>query len=180
MSHEQVYSDILLFLPFTNESKELATDPTNCLALYEGNKFIIDDNRKFIYPFSKDVYMVNMIIASEESQKSQEVYNTLNASMIQQDCDDAESLEPIDKTKLPDELETIRKPRDGCKFKPIIPDEIEEMKLNVRKLSFQQRIVFDKIISYCKDVVMARKCPTFHYNAPKVTIHGGGEWVKPS
>ena len=44
MSHEQVYSKILLCLPFTNESKELATDPTNCLALYEGNKSILDDN----------------------------------------------------------------------------------------------------------------------------------------
>ena len=48
------------------------------------------------------------------------------------------------------------------------------MKLNARKLSFEQRIVFDKIITYCKDVVMSRKRPDFDPLPPKLIVHGGG------
>ena len=111
---------------------------------------------------------------SDDQQRAQNVYDILNTAMIQEDSDDAESLEAIDTSKLPEEPTVARKPRDGSKFKPIIPDEVDEMKSNVRKLSFEQRIVFDKVINYCKDVVMSRKCPIFNPISPKMIIHGGG------
>lgn len=172
MSHEQMYSELLLFLPFTNELKDLSVDPTKCMELYEKKKEKINEKRKSIYPFSQDIDLVEMIIDSEGQQKAQDVYDILNTAMIQEDSDDAESLEPIDTSELPDDPKPMSKPKEGCKFKPIIPDEIEEMKLNVRKLSFEQRIVFDKIISFCKDVVMSRKCQDFNPVPPKVIIHG--------
>ena len=142
--------------------------------MYEEKKLIINENKKSIFPFSKDIDLVHTIIESEDKSKAQDVYDLLNNAMIQEDSDDAESLDAIDTSELPMEPNAVRKPKDGCKFKPIIPDAIEEMKLNVRKLSFEQRIVFDKIISYCKDVVMSRKCNTFNPSPPKIIVHGGG------
>ena len=172
MSHEQIYSDLLLFLPYTNELKELPTESTRCMALYEKKKIVINENMKSIFPFSQDIDLVNTIMESEDQKRAQDVYDILNTAMIQEDSDDAESLEEMDTSELPNEPKTVSKPRDGSKFKPIIPDEIEEMKLNVRKLSYEQRIIFDRIITYCKDVVMSRKCPNFNVDPPKVIIHG--------
>jgi len=74
----------------------------------------------------------------------------------------------IEEPKVPDQ-----EPK-GCKFKPITTNEVQKMKMNARMLSFEQRIVFDKIISYLLDVRMKRNCPDFNPDPPKIIIHGGG------
>ena len=76
-------------------------------------------------------------------------------------------MEAIDDSELPEEPSIIGKSSGGCKFKPIIPDEKGQMKENARKLSFEQRIVFDNIVSYCKDVVIAKKSSNFN---PKIKL----------
>ena len=113
MSHEQIYSEILLFWPYINESKELSTDATKCIELYERNKTIINQNMKSIFPFSQDMNLVSLIIESQEQQKDHDVYDTLDAAMNQENSDDADNLEPIDTSKLPNESETLSKPKDG-------------------------------------------------------------------
>ena len=171
LSHEQIYSETLLFLPYMNETVELFTEAEKCIKLYEEKKNIINENRKRIYPFSKDIDLVETIIESDENRPV-DAYDMLDATKQQEDSDDAENLEPIDDSELPEEPSNIDKPHDGSKFKPIIPDEISQMKDNVRKLSFEQRIVFDNVISYCKDVVMAKKSTNFHPDPPKFIVHG--------
>ena len=170
-SHEQLYSEMLLFLPYLNETAELFTEAEKCIKLYEEKKNIINENRKMIYPFSEDIDLVQTILDSDENRPI-DAYDMLDSTKQQEDSDDADNLEPIDDSELPEEPSNIDKHSDGSKFKPIIPDEIAQMKENVRKLSFEQRIVFDKVISYCKDVVMARKSSNFHPDPPKFIVHG--------
>ena len=171
LSHEQVYSEMLLFLPYMNETAEFSTDADECMKHYESNKITINENRKSIYPYSKEIDLVQSIIESEESRPI-DAYDMLDAEKQQEDSDDAENLEPIDDSELPEEPENVAKSSDGSKFKPIIPDEKNQMKEYARSLSFEQRVVFDKMISYCKDVVMARKSPNFNPVPPKIIVHG--------
>ena len=155
-----------------NEAAELCTEAEECTKLYEEAKNIINENRKMIYPFSKDIDLVQTIIESDENRPI-DAYDMLDAAKQQEDSDDADNLEPIDDSELPEEPSNIGKPSsDGCKFKPIIADDIAQMKENVRKMSFEQRIVFDQVISYCKDVVIARESSNFHPDPPKFIVHG--------
>ena len=140
LSHEQVYSEMLLFLPYMNETAEFSTDADECMKHYEKNKIIINENRKCIYPFSKDIDLVQTIIESEENRPI-DAYAMLDPAKQQEDSDDAENLEPIDDSELPEEPETVAKSSDGSKFKPIIPDEKSQMKEYARSLSFEQRVV---------------------------------------
>ena len=72
MSHEQLYSDLLLFLPYRDESTELFVDANECTELYERSKALINQNKKSIFPYSEDIDLVNMIMESDEKKKVQE------------------------------------------------------------------------------------------------------------
>ena len=66
-NHEETYSDLLLFLPFTDEANELSEDVDECLKIYNENKEIVVRNKKFIYPFTQDEHLVQTIIESISS-----------------------------------------------------------------------------------------------------------------
>ena len=72
MSHEQLYSDLLLFLPYRDESTELFVDANECTELYERSKALINQNKKSIFPYSEDIDLVNMIMESDEKKKAQD------------------------------------------------------------------------------------------------------------
>ena len=40
-------------------------------------------------------------------------------------------------------------------------------------MSFKQRIIFDRIIKFCKEVVIAKKCGDFETTPPLILAHGG-------
>ena len=171
-SHEEMYSELLLYIPYITESEELSEDPEKCAEIYEENKTVIVENKKCIYPFTQDENLVQDIIESEN--KTKDIYDLIDGATRQEDSDDAENLDQIDDSPLPDEPRVPGYQASGGKFKPIIPDEFQIMKKNARMLSFEQRIIFDRIISYCLDKRMARKCPTFKPEPPQIITHGGG------
>ena len=53
-------------------------------------------------------------------------------------------------------------------------DSDDEMRRDVRNLSDEQRVVFDSIITYCKEKVMTRKRPVSDLEPPRFIVHGGG------
>ena len=65
---------------------------------------------------------------------------------------------------------------DGCTYKPIPTASKEEMIQKARSLSFNQRIVFDKRITFAKSVVSAEKAndPLSDLPPPLMIVHGGG------
>ena len=57
-------------------------------------------------------------------------------------------------------------------FKPIIVDELEVMLQFARSLSFEQRIPFDKLIKFCKEVKRSNQGATIAIKPPQMIIKG--------
>ena len=52
--HEGPYSELMLYLPWRNEAKDLKLNSaTECFALYEANEDLILSNRKKVFPYAK-------------------------------------------------------------------------------------------------------------------------------
>ena len=145
-----------------------------CIELYENEEVnkIVTDNRRKIYPFSKEVHQIQNIIESEEDERPTHICDAIDANAQQENLDDEQECQPIDTTELPEELSDHPRPIDSCKFKPIIVDEEDEMSSQVRKMSLGQRIVFDKMITFCNDVVRAKKTTNFEPNPPRIIVNG--------
>ena len=100
---------------------------------------------------------------------------TGNENAQQENEDDEEELPELDTTELPDETSSTNpKPIDSFKFRPIFPDEENEMCRQVRMMSFEQRICLDKIVFFCNEVVRARKFRNMEPDPPKLIVHGEG------
>ena len=88
----------------------------------------------------------------------------VDADAQQKNEDDEKELEetnPLDTSDLPTEDGKSDKPKppdpDGCPFRPIQIATRDELIDKARSLAYNQRIVFDKVISYAKSVVKAEK-----------------------
>ena len=99
----------------------------------------------------------------------------------QDDMDDEEELKemnPLDTSDLPAETgnDQSREKPDGCPYKPIPTSTKDEMIQLARNLSFSQRLVFDKVITFCKSIITAERSGDPHSMAdpPRLIVHGGG------
>ena len=100
------------------------------------------------------------------------LYN-IDAAGEQENLDNEEILESLDTNELPsDESEMKNVQSDGSMFKPIIVDEPEVMLQYARSLSFEQRIVFDKVVKFCKEVVRYKKGAKIYPKPPQLIIKG--------
>ena len=95
----------------------------------------------------------------------------------QNNLDDKKELEPLDNTELSDEetestIESKNVRSDGCVFKPIVVDEEDQMLQHARSLSFEQRIVFDKIVTFCKSVLRSNNGAAIVPKPPKLIVTG--------
>ena len=62
---------------------------------------------------------------------------------------------------------------DYAKFKPIPSKDISVMKNEACQLSFEKRIVFDKIVKFCKEEIIAIKIGRNQPTPPRIIVHGG-------
>ena len=87
-----------------------------------------------------------------------------------------DSVNPLDTSELPIEgsINNSGEKPDGCPYKPIKTSCRDEMYQSARKLSFSQRIVFDKVVTYCKSIVMAERSgnPSSMEDPPLLIVHG--------
>ena len=173
-SHEQVYSEMLLFLPWRNEAEELkSVNPEECFRVYENNLKIIENNRRKMYPYSKEVDILEALITSSENTKPKHLYDMVDPINQLQNVEDKANCPPIDKSVLPPEpCEESKSIAEN--FKRIIIDDDEKMRQDVRNFSPEQRKVFDKVIKFCKDVKRARKNKEPEPVPPRIIVHGGG------
>ena len=66
--------------------------------------------------------------------------------------------------------------RDGCPYKAIPSATHEELIQKARNLSYNQRIVFDKMVGFSKSLIRAEKAndPLSAREPPLLIVHGGG------
>ena len=177
--HEGLYSELLLYFPWRNE-KELGGDDENgCYTLFSDNSELIESNKKSIFPNSKMIDMVQELLESCENTRPTHISDTIDANAQQEDMDDQEDLDvndPLDTSELPDENDKKGKSNlDGCPYKPIPRAEKDELIQMARNLSFEQRVAFDKQITYCKSILRAEKRgQASTMDPPLLIVHGGG------
>ena len=171
--YEEAYSELQLYLPWRNETIDLKrNDENEIVSLYTENIDIIERNRKQVFPYSKQVEEMREFMATSEESGPSDLLDTLDPLARQENADDNEEMPKIDESVLPDvETKPASRP-DGCRFKPILITSTEdEMIDDIHKMSFEQRIVFDTVIGYCKDILMSRRS-SWDPEPPHLIIHG--------
>ena len=169
---EKIYSELLLFTNWRNEMETFENeDPKfeeKLLAKWESNQDLWEATRKKIYPFSNKLEAIKDLLDSEDFVRSSHIYDTVNSTAEQENEDDEENIEP---PNISDEFEESEnymhhhKKRDRNAplraeklFKqPVLPQDDDELLAAVRLLSYEQRVVFDEFIHFCKSVVCSQK-----------------------
>ena len=173
-AHEQLYSEMMLYLNWRNEVIDLERNCfAKCHEKYMMAEERINRNRKKIYPHSKVTEIIKDLVATANTERSAHAYDNINPEQRQEDADDLEDMPPIDNTEVPDTDFEInaRKGGDGSKFKPIQVEELDELTRKVFLLSPEQRMVFNEVIGYLLDVERQRQTGWFP-DPPNIIVHG--------
>ena len=142
---------------------------------------IIKENKEAIFPNASMVDAMMELLDSPEGTTPLHLADDIDPTAQQDNLEDQEELEetnPLDISELPAETDnktTHQKP-DGCPYKPIAVSTQEELIEKARNLSYNQRIVFNKMTSFSKSVIKAEKAkdPMSILSPPLLIVHGGG------
>ena len=106
-------------------------------------------------------------------EKDEDFIDKLDSTFQQEYDDDIELQEEPDLSELPEENEE-RNPRsdDTGMFRPISMVAEEQMISDVRSLSHEQKIVFEKYLSYCKSRVFSQSKFDINVTPPRLIVHG--------
>ena len=176
--HEGIYSELLLFLPWKNETDLFAGQEENCVNLFNQKKKIIENNKRAIYPNSEMIDCMKELLESSEDNRPIHLSDDIDATGQQENIDDQEQLDqldPLDTSELPIEESskgTNKKP-DGCPYKPVPISTRDTLIKQASTLSFSQRVAFDKVVTFCKSVMRAEKSDqTSIVPPPLLIVHG--------
>ena len=168
---EGIYSELLLFFPWRNEEEMRE----KCRENFNDNFEIIKMNKEAIYPNSTMVDVMRDLIEKPDDARPLHLVD-MDAAGEQENLDDEEEMEPLDTMELPDdEPETSNKRNFKSHlslYKPIEVDEVDVMLQLARALSFGQRIVFDKMITFSKEVLRANNGARIVPNPPQLIVTG--------
>ena len=116
--------------------------------------------------------------------KTSNLGNRLDPATEQQDADDNENQEelvdvtddfPEDTFSSKDNKKSQSLKQEKIVYKLPTLDDTDTMKDNVRNLSFEQRVIFDKYIDFCKRVMCSvRYGGNIDTTPPRIIVHGGG------
>ena len=142
----------------------------------------VEKNRSKIYPHSNRISELRKLLEDGDYLRKMDTF--LDPQTEQQDAEDFEIQDHDDSTNdenpyyedMPYEKNKTNtlKP-EKCVHKIPFLEDTDTMKRAVRKFSFEQRIVFDKYIDFCKRVMCAiRYDGNIDTSPPRIIVHGGG------
>ena len=179
-SMQQVYGELLLFLPWINEVEDLCRNkPTEMIQLFNNNRDLIESIKKKIFPHSSTLEILTGILDSENFERPSHLYETLDGEGEQQNEDDIEGLEPLDTSELPDPDDYNNTRPSSSKEKVIMKridlseKDISSMYQHARSLSLGQKIVFDKFIHYIRCLVIQHNGSLIEARPPRIIVNGG-------
>ena len=165
---EGKYSELLLYCPWRNEEelRERFNDTFN------ENYDIIMRNKQEIYPNSNMIDEMRDIIENNNDTRPKHLCEMIDPAGEQENLDDMEIQEPLDTSELPqEEPAPINVKPVGLLFKKIEVQEHDVLLDMARGLSFEQRIVFDLIVQFCKAILRSKKA-TIRIDAPNIIVTG--------
>ena len=114
------------------------------------------------------------ILENNDDTRPKHLCEMVDPAGEQQNLDDQELQEPLDTSELPqEEPAPINVKSVGLLFKKIEVQEHDVLLDMARGLSFEQRIVFDLIVQFCKAILRSKKA-TITINAPNIIVTGKG------
>lgn len=174
--HEEQYSEMLLFLPWRNESELFCEDADKAVDLFTKNIQTILNNRKAVLPFSSMVSEMKELLDNPTENRSKHLHDILDSTM-EQEADDDQEVEneiPADDTIVVFEEDAKQEVKvDKCRFKIPVVDDDETMRSLARSLSTEQREVFDIFVDYMKKLVSSKKTGIFNEIPPQIIATGG-------
>ena len=183
---EGIYSELLLYLPWEVENDLKEDHPTQCIELFNQNEETLKNNKKAIFPNSPMIDAMMALLDSPESTTPLHLADDIDSNAQQTDLDDQDELDvtnPLDTSELPPETNNNEQTKnkgptklDGSPFRPIPQGTKNELIRKARGLSFEQRIAFDKVLTFAKSVITAEKGkdPMSVTQPPLLIVHGGG------
>lgn len=175
---ESIYAELLLFFPWRNEELDLfLKNPEEMINLFELKKTEVQHNRRTIYPYSTTVDEIMKLVEDENFKRNSSLYDVIDPEGQKENMEDEEDMEPVDLFELPDEMEPPPKMKNNASskemiVKPIILEDVATMKAMARDLSYEQRIVFDKMIHYVKSIAIERNGGLISYDPPALIATG--------
>ena len=182
--HERIYAELLLFWPWRDEEELNPNDEGECRKIYNENKEAIDSYRKKIYPFSKASDALKRLMENTELQRPALIPDAigLDAAGEQDNLECEDEMPPLDRSKLPEEVDdqpttnqnqNASSYQEATKAKRIDAEDIEAMINDCRTLSYEQKVVLNRIVHYCKALFIAKNCPHAEFPEPPRLIVTG-------
>ena len=172
--HEQHYSELLLYTPWSNEEVDLQRTFDACLAQYRSCEDTIESVKRQIF-LGEDT--VQMLDADLEENRPIPIYDQIDPQR-EQELDDDRDEGLIDDPNYAamnygDEFNDEAPKPEQFKFKQIdIPDE-DKLNIMTRRLVPEQHRILLKIVHYCKEVLKARNSPHERPSPIRIIVTGG-------
>ena len=180
--HEQIFSELQLFYPWRDEENDIySNDSMKCKEVFLNNKELIDINRQKMYPFSKAIEILSEWV-NNDFERPAHLFEGIDQIAQQENDECNEEMEPLDLSELPDENEN-EKPtinvkknsanlKESVKIKPIILDDPDVMAKYAQSLSYEQKVVFNEFINYCKACLVNANNGNFIVIPPTFIVTG--------
>ena len=178
--HEFFFSELLLFHPWRIEAELFPYDAKKCAELYIKVKPNIDRVKGIIFPHLNDVELGRAMVENFEFDMNSETGAAADpegeqAQDLEALADQATEYGGLDPQHLEPEEHCSEENQAAPFFRapPIV--EIEELQEKTRELCWEQLFVLERLLSYCRDLTMARNSGRSSTTKPPLLIvHGGG------
>ena len=180
--HERIYAELLLFWPWRDEEKLHPDDEDKCRKLYNEHKELIDAYRKKIYPFSKASDALKRLMENTDIQRPALIPDAigLDAAGEQDNLECEDEMPPLDRSELPPEVDNqpttnqnASSYQEATKAKRIDAEDLEAMINDCRSLSYEQKVVLNKVVHFCKALLIAKNYPHAEFPEPPRLIVTG-------
>ena len=169
---EAAYGELVLFLPWRNEADLCAHKEPACLRKFDENFDLLQMNRKAMLPFSSTLEQIRESIQLYEEERATSHDDILDSAFQQDQDEDQQFLDAPDLSELPGEAdERIARSDEGTVRQIKMVDD-QQMIADVRSLSFDQRIAFQMILSYCKYKSFSKSIFSIDILPPRLIAHG--------
>ena len=177
--HEFFFSEMLLFLPWTDESDLFPENAEKCQKLYVKFQTQLENVKQVLFPHLTDVELGrNMVEKYEFDKGAAETGAELDPEGEQENEPDAAAELAGEYGGLdPDDLQGEDPPNQAAppaffRAPPVI--EMAALIERTRQLVWEQRVVLNIVIDFCRNLVMAQKSRVGRQAKPPLLITHGG------
>ena len=180
-AHQHMFSEMMLFMPFSDEAKLEPLDHDRCWEVYQRNLDGIERIKSLVMPHLKSVTDARLEYEIECAEgQLNDIGREMDAEKeLEEDACELEGVaEHVDfRVKDPANLGEVSseaaRPTLKGSYRKIVVEGDDTLAEKIRSLDAEQRLAFEIILKYGRDFVKATKkanpCP----KAPLLFVHGG-------